>query len=298
MRIVNTLTGAFVGLFFLIQGCVPHRLFYEPKDDKPGMKGVYVHDIFHSRDGRRIAKAIIYKNHRKLAELLEKQELVNGIGKYGITPLWVAVLVNNEEAVRMILDKGGNPNTDVVWVEPMMIEAARTDGSILGILLQNGGNPNEEFMGNLCLSYAKKETRSLGLLVAAGANVDQRNTSGKTPMILIAGRSHDVDKIIFLLEQGANPALRDNYGRTLVDIMDWRAEGSEHFQTHFSPVYQRLKDHGYSLEELRNPDWKKELELISALWEEEYSKETKKRSLDQKRAVEEWKRNKGIPPYI
>ncbi len=97
----------------------------------------------------------------------------------------------NPDDVRMLLEKGGNPNgvNDLGW--PLVsIAARRTDGLSVDIV---------------------------DLLVKAGADINQGGPSRQFP-IIIAARNGDVDLARYLLEQGADSGVRDRNGVEPVEI--------------------------------------------------------------------------------
>jgi hypothetical protein len=291
MKILTScLVVLIVAIFILVRSCVSPALFFEPKENAPGMRLVYVRDIFHSRDGRAVANAIVRKNYGSLNELLSKKELVNEVGKYGITPLWVAVRRADEPAVRMILDKGGDPNAKTVWVKPLIVSAVMFGTEpILRMLLAHGGDPNTEYDGRPCLFYSTEASGRI--LVEAGADINRRGIEGQTAVIFLVSANRNIDFIIYLLEQGADPSLRDDSGHTLVDKMDYWIDRNPNFSNPiFQPVFQWLEEHGYSPDDLRTPGWKDEFEKTeTARWQRE-SERSKKREADQIKAAEEWER--------
>jgi len=56
-------------------------------------------------------------------------------------------------------------------------------------------------------------------LLAAGANVNAINHCGQTPLHLSYETIFDYERVVpFMLEHGANPLIRDQWGQTVIDI--------------------------------------------------------------------------------
>ncbi len=256
---MKILVVAFI-LVFSLCGCdllKPPLFYHWPKEGK-GKRPVYAEDIFSTRKGDKLAKAIVEKDYLKIEKLLYNESLVNESGIYGVTPLWIAVKTKDAKAVKIFLKKGSDPNPAVSWVEPPLIKAARYDSPILALLLEFGADPHATYRSIPCVFFASYWKPNVDLLLEAGADLDQITDEKQTTIMLIADRTHRIEMILYLLEKGADPALQDINGRGLVDIMDYLSERSENFKKRFAPVYQWLEENGYDLDELRNPEWEAE----------------------------------------
>jgi hypothetical protein len=101
---------------------------------------------------------------------------------------------------------------------PAIIGAAR-DGDIprLEQLLRDGADPNVHAGVNdwtpLMHAIHKNQPRSVRTLLANGARVNETNSHGTTALIMAAGYGY-AGIVQDLLRAGADPALRDNDGRT------------------------------------------------------------------------------------
>jgi hypothetical protein len=84
------------------------------------------------------------------------------------------------------------------------------------------------------ISFIKKYIHKL---IALDADIDHRNTDGKTALILCIQRSYSSNQYAIaqtLLQLGANPLIQDNDGNTALDY------------TNDAPIIQLLSDHIYA----------------------------------------------------
>jgi len=99
---------------------------------------------------------------------------VNIQDKCGNAPLVLAVKLNNPEIIRMLLQRGANPDIQDKVGKTALIHATQNRNiEIIKILLQYGANPNiiDEDRGTALL-YAthSKQIKIIEMLIAAGAN--------------------------------------------------------------------------------------------------------------------------------
>jgi ankyrin repeat protein len=105
----------------------------------------------------------------------EDSKAVNGKGPGGSTPLMYAVFYGDTATVRLLLEKGANPNV-----------------------------ANDA--GATALMWAAGDLEKTRLLVDHGADVNARSDGGRTPLMITAGRFGSGAAVKFLLEHGANPS--------------------------------------------------------------------------------------------
>jgi ankyrin repeat protein len=106
-----------------------------------------------------------------LRRLLDRGSSPN-VSSGGMTPLRYAVLIGDGRAVRMLLEKGANPNpTDPAEDAPLLLALQRGHREVVANLLDFGANPNV------------------------------RDRSGRTPLQLAAGDPYFIRK---LTEKGAH----------------------------------------------------------------------------------------------
>lgn len=129
--------------------------------------------------------------------------------KFGETLLSWAILNDNIEAVRFLVDHGANPNSHNTYNgESPMTDAAGGFHSIeiLSYLLMHGGNPNDYVRDDEILEYKSSETpltkaaftslEKTKMLVEAGGDPNFSVEAGQTPFFKAAYR---VDILEYLL---------------------------------------------------------------------------------------------------
>lgn len=125
-----------------------------------------------------------------------------------------------EHIVRMLLDSDANPD------DPAAIEhAARLrQANVLNMPLESNSDAiTGKWLGNsisLCAAVQSGDAEILNRLLAAGANIDERNDNADTPLTLATALGHE-HLVIKLLYAGAavdNPGRQDNTALQLATI--------------------------------------------------------------------------------
>jgi ankyrin repeat protein len=140
----------------------------------------------------------------------------------GCTPLMRAVIANDTEAVRVLLEKGASPNVVAMGLTPFLVASGvGTGGRGTGLAASTtaGGSAN---------------TAIMDMLVAHGADVNARVAGTKTysmrisrapsnnegmSALHVAAQTGRTEVVRYLLEKGANPELADNNGRKPIDLV-------------------------------------------------------------------------------
>jgi hypothetical protein len=151
-------------------------------------------------------------------EMLLKKELeFNVQGKYNGNSLFMAMDLNNDAMVRLLVEKGvaldlqdKNGQTPLLWA------AAKGHEAIVQLLVQKGAALDlQNKRGQTPLSWAAEKGHEgvVRLLVEKGAALDLQNSTGQTPLSLAARKGHEA-VVQLLVEKGATLDSQDNTGYT------------------------------------------------------------------------------------
>jgi ankyrin repeat protein len=130
---------------------------------------------------------------------------INALDKDSGTALQVAALAGKKDVVKLLLDRGANPNLGAGrWENPVTAAANNNTPEIMLLLLTAGADPNTP--GILRFAASRGETTSIGYLLDAGADIDAVDENDGTALqsAALAGK---VDAVKLLLDRGANPNL-------------------------------------------------------------------------------------------
>jgi ankyrin repeat protein len=119
--------------------------------------------------------------------LREHPKSVNGRSRRGWTPLMYAALYGDAGVVRVLLERGANPNAQ-----------------------------NDD--GGTALMYAVEDPDRTRVLLDHGADPNLRSGHGRTALLIAAGQTGSYDAVKLLLERGADARVRLPEGRGAVDV--------------------------------------------------------------------------------
>ena len=126
------------------------------------------------------------------------------------TPLTIAVEKGDLERVRALLVQGAAPDTPDRHGLTALIRASRHGNpDIVRALLDAGASPdqNDDYVNGwtpMMHAIHKDQPKVVGLLIAAGADVNRRAPNGCTALMFAAGEGQ-IDLVTLLLDKGADP---------------------------------------------------------------------------------------------
>jgi ankyrin repeat protein len=181
---------------------------------------------------------------QQVEEAIKNGANINAKDMAGITPLVAASLYNPDiEVIVTLLENGAFINAeDNAGVTVLMYTVLHTDNlKIVDIFLKNGAKLDARMeTGGTPLVFAsrrpKRTKEILQILLDHGADVNQQIVPaekrksgytgpepatfwelGQTPLIMTAKYTEEPDSILFLLDRGADPHLRDKKDNRAID---------------------------------------------------------------------------------
>lgn len=130
------------------------------------------------------------------------------------TTLFDAVQNNNIKEVKMLLDKGADPNAYDDDSDNVLIHAAfYASLDCMKLLLKRKANPNlKNKYGQTPLMYCTHDAGKMKLLLKYGADINAKSNSGNTPLLIACIGNGQYKNIKWLINRGADP-LAKNYGK-------------------------------------------------------------------------------------
>jgi ankyrin repeat protein len=152
----------------------------------------------------------------------------------GTTPLLRALINNDADVARLLLEKGADPNVFGMGLSPWLYAAGITSGTynptrgggsggvgtgsaivdmtLLDLMLAHGADVNAKVTG--AASYSGRIARAL-----TGDPVNTTSSEGMTALHA-AVRSQNASLVRYLLAKGARPDIKDTSGRTPLDVLN------------------------------------------------------------------------------
>jgi hypothetical protein len=156
----------------------------------------------------------------RTAGILLRHYEVNGAafveGRWKATPLWHAIgLGRNLPLAEFLLSRGSDPN------HCLFAAAYNDDAAAIRLLARSGAALDEFVEGGTPLHHTIQYSRLKGAraLLAAGADPDARDGSGRTPLHRMLRKGIEMKWFRLFVEHGARGDIPDADGRTAADIM-------------------------------------------------------------------------------
>ena len=169
--------------------------------------------------GQSLIEAVKEGNQKKVRSLLAKGADVNFIDKG--TPLHWAVIRFKTGIVKLLLDKGADPNIKDYQGNPLLhisLSQKKVDVNIIRHLLDKGADPNIiDLRGYtplyLALMSPHVDLKIIRLLLDNDADPNIKNFEGNCLLhMALVSKNVDFNRIRLLLEKGADPNIKDSKG--------------------------------------------------------------------------------------
>ena len=194
---------------------------------------------------------------------------VNATNKKNVTPLMLACMKANKDAINVLLNAGVDPNIvnaggdtclhDAAWndcctevfqaiishggdvnatnknnVTALMPARRKANKDAINVQLNAGADPNiADAGGNTCLHDAAWNdccTEVLQAMISHGGDVNETNKENVAPLMLACDKGKK-DPLNVLLKAGANPSITDADGYTCLHAAAWSDCCTKAFQT-------------------------------------------------------------------
>ena len=176
--------------------------------------------------------AVKYGSTEAIELLLDRGADLNIHNKYDLTAFGQAIRGGNMETVKLLLEH--QPNLiikyDEGWDEEqtaLMIAAVKGHTEIVRLLLDRGADPNiQDDQGQTALINAifSISIETVKLLLDRGADPNIQDDQGQTALMFTARNGH-TEIMELLILAGADPGIKNDQDKTAADILkDWHPE--------------------------------------------------------------------------
>jgi len=161
--------------------------------------------------------AIAHKDAQVVDLLIKHGASVNIESKSGHTPLMMAVTFRQYDIVKSLFEAGAKAKN-----KSLLLAHSLSDPKILQLVIDNGIEPNAYVpIGEYKESFIKiafnvGNPDSIKVLLENGMDVNIATQKGITPLIF-ATQQENADLVRFFLRKGADPKLKDTFGRTALN---------------------------------------------------------------------------------
>jgi len=186
------------------------------------------HDLTNRTGARPLYLAATNGDAAAIARLLEAGEDANALlTAEGESVLMLTSQTGNAEAVKVLLDRGANPNTQQLRGQTaLMWAAAEGHADVVKLLLARGADPGLSSTastkperrppgGMTALLFASRQGKleAARALLDAGADINAAGADNTSALLIAVVNGH-YDVASLLIERGANPNIADSNGRT------------------------------------------------------------------------------------
>lgn len=144
------------------------------------------------------------------------------------TPLTQAVLDNDFEQVKKLIDEGADVNELNGDYESPIYTTTYTDEDhldleMLKLLLDNGADPSIGDADDWTILHAAAslgDKAAIDLLLKYGADINQQDVDGETPIFNTIYEVDDLETFVYLIKKGADLSVKNMYGMTLREVAE------------------------------------------------------------------------------
>lgn len=233
-------------------------------------------NFFEDRKYFNIAEAIYYENSTLLKDYLTsyKDLDINKLGKRGANLLMYSIIIEKRKMMKILLEHGADPNVKseiVPYTDTINEKSVRLCTYPLGEVVEYYEDYNKKYI-ELLVKYGadindntcyqppfihavhssarrfEKKRELMSVLLKNGANINVQNKYGETPLISSFGGSFPFETLEWLLDNGADYKITDNYNVSIVhwlqDFLEENADTGDKFLEHPRQLKKRLENKG------------------------------------------------------
>jgi ankyrin repeat protein len=175
------------------------------------------------KDGKAIYTIALENGHPDLARRL--QEIQTMVWEKDNSPmvaqrLYEAIEYDNVQIVGKFIERGFDISAKHInGVSPTVFAVFNESNNVLELLLNNGVDVDYEFDFRplICIAAMFDQQETVKILLAHGANVNDKDGSGVTPL-MFAARDGYIEMVKFLLAHGADKTAVDIEHNTALDM--------------------------------------------------------------------------------
>ena len=174
--------------------------------------------------GNRLHKAVESNDMTALQAAVSEKSLLNEIDTAGLTPLILAISLDNATAARLLLEAGADPTQpDTRGNAPLHIAAQRNNRNLLPLLLERSKSPdpvNQAGQTPLHVAIETLNPQVAGMLINARASLVRKDARGNNLLHMICHRDNpQYEKILeVMLKRVSDVNLRNHDGMTPLHI--------------------------------------------------------------------------------
>lgn len=159
-----------------------------------------------------------------VSNLLSKGFDPNAPTEDGQTPLIAALKAGAEKTTRLLINTKGVDieRTNLNDETALMLASINGNVEIIKLLIQKGAEVNKPGWTPLHYAATKGDLGTLKLLISQSAYLDAESPNGTTPLMM-AAKYGTYEAVRLLIEEGADPTLRNNLKLNATDFAEMTA---------------------------------------------------------------------------